>query len=336
MELRYSEIDEPIATDARWDDFRAFIVIANSPSIKRAASKLGITQSALSKRLSRLEHSLGARLIDRGPTGAKLTYQGQRVFSRVQAAQKELSRATSDAQAAEDRVEGDCSLLMGDGIANYWLSKFLAPFFDLFPNIELRIALDHDLGAARNQIFDIRLHYYEPIDPNQIMKPLARVHFVPYASRDYLQKHGTPRTTADLSSHRILDQAQHLVGKGAWSSWFNNEHLKRTSLFTNQSAFLAKCVREGVGIALMPTYMALTDDSIVPLDLGISFPAKLFASYHRERVAKQPVKTTLDFLRGVVFDSKAMPWFREEFEFPEQAWIAKLSAAMTFANIENS
>jgi DNA-binding transcriptional LysR family regulator len=72
----------------------------------------------LSKRLSRLEKSLNARLIDRGPMGAVLTYQGERVYARVLAAQKELSRATFDAQVADGRVEGDCSLLMGDGIAN--------------------------------------------------------------------------------------------------------------------------------------------------------------------------------------------------------------------------
>jgi DNA-binding transcriptional LysR family regulator len=332
LELRYSTIDEPKGTDARWDDFRAFVAIADSTSIKRAATKLGTTQSALSKRLSRLEKSLNVRLIDRGPTGASLTYQGERVYFRVMTAQKELSRAASDAQSAEGRVEGDCSLLMGDGIANYWLSKFLPPFFDRYPNVELKLMLDHDIGAARNQIFDIRLHYFEPIDPAQIMKPIATVHFVPFASRDYLAKHGTPRNVSDLSSHRVLDQTQHLVGKGAWSAWFGNEILSRTALFTNQSAFLAKCVHEGVGIALMPTYMSLMDETIVPLDLNVTFPAKLFASYHRERAAKTPVKTTLDYLRTIVFNIKAMPWFTEEFQLPADGWRPEFRAAMDLAS----
>jgi DNA-binding transcriptional LysR family regulator len=188
--------------------------------------------------------------------------------------------------------------------------------------------LDHDIGAARNQIFDIRLHYYEPIDPTQIMKPIANVHFVPFASKDYLAKHGIPRSIADMSAHRIVDQTQHLVGKGAWSAWFDDDILKRTALFTNQSAFLAKCVHEGVGIALMPTYMCLMDESIVALDLGVTFPAKLFASYHRNRVTKNPVKTTLDFFRGEVFNLKSMPWFEENFQFPREDWATFLAEAL--------
>jgi DNA-binding transcriptional LysR family regulator len=281
-----------------------------------------MTQGALSKRLLRLEQSL--QLVERGPMGARVTYQGERVLARVLAAQKELSRAVVDAHAADGRIEGDCSLVMGDGIANYWLSHFLALFFDRYPHIELKVMLDHDLGAARNQIFDIRLHYYEAIDPAQIMRPIARVHFIPFASRDYLERHGTPKSVSEISPHRLIDQAQYLVGKGAWTSWFGDDLLKRSALFTNQSAFLAKCVSEGAGIALMPTYMAMTDPRLVPLDLGVSFPARLFASYQRERLTDQAVKTTLGFLRTHVFDARVMPWFDEEFHFPESDWKQRL------------
>src|SRR3984957_11096795 len=195
-ELGYSETDDE--AEIRWDDFRLFMAIAKTSSIKRAAASIGTTQSTLSKRLVRLEQALGVRLIDRGPTGASLTYQGERVFARVLAADKELTRAALDARVAESRVEGDCSILMSDGIANYWLTHFLAQFFEWYPDIELKITLDHDIGAARNQIFDIRLHYYEPVDPAQIMRPLATVHFMPFASRAYLQRFGCPTSTADL------------------------------------------------------------------------------------------------------------------------------------------
>lgn len=324
MELGYSKSDEPL--DVRWDDFRAFEAIAKLSSIKRAAAALGTTQSALSKRLSRLEHLLGVRLVDRGPTGARLTYQGERVYARVLAAQKELSRAAIEAHIAESRVEGDCSLLMGDGIANFWFAQFVQPFFERYPNIELKVVLDHDLGAARNQIFDIRLHYYEPIDPSQVMRPLATVHFMPFASKRYIETFGKPKAVAELVKHRFVDQAQHILAKGPWNSWSGEDMLKRTALFTNQSAFLARCVIEGVGIALMPTYMTLAYPELVPLDLDVALPAKLYASYHRERATTQAVKSMLNFLRGSVFSVKHMPWFDETLIFPQPDWAEKLVA----------
>lgn len=323
--MAYSKTDEP--ETYRWDDYAAFIAIAKSSSISKAAKLLRTTQSALSKRLARLERTLGVRLIDRGPLGASLTYQGERVFTRVMAADKELARATVDARVAESRVEGDCNILMSDGIANYWLAHFISRFYDHYPDIELKITLDHDVGASRKETFDLRLHYYEPIDTSQVMRPLATVHFIPMASRAYLEKFGTPQSLDDLGDHRFADQSQHLNGQGAWASWSGDDILRRrTVLFTNQSAFLAKCVREGAGIGLMPTYMLLAYDNLVPLDLGISFDAKLFASYHRERCAAQPVKATLRFLRDVVFNAKDMPWFAPDLRKPSSDWRPVLHA----------
>ena len=323
--MGYSEND--YVSEVRWDDYRVFEAIAKASSIKRAAGSLGMTQSAISKRLVRLEQSLGVRLVNRGPKGAVLTYQGERVLARVLAAGKELGRVARDAQMAESRIEGDCSILATDGIATFWLARFVALFLDHFPDIELKAFLDHDPGAAKNHLFDIRLHYYEPIDPTQVMRPLATVHFIPFASRSYIQRFGAPTSASDMSNHRIADQTQHLVSKGSWPEWFGDDMRKRTALFTNQSAFLAKCVREDAGIAFMPTYMAIGDDQLVPLDLGVELPSKLYASYHRERAATQPVKSALSFLRTVVFDPKSMPWFEEQFQFPQADWLDKLNAA---------
>ena len=328
MEIGHSKSAEQ-GGRVHWDDFRAFVAIAKSCSINRAANELGTTQSSLSKRLARLENHLRVRLLERGPTGTILTYQGERVYARLLAAEKEIRAASVDARVADSRVEGDCSLLMGDGVANYWFAPFLSPFFDHYPGIALKVVLDHDLGAARNQVFDIRLHYYEPVDPSQVRRPLATIHFVPFASRRYIDKHGRPTSVAAMKDHRIIDQAQYLQEKGAWSSWAADEVVQRTALFTNQSAFLARCIRDGVGVGLMPTYVAIFDNELVPLDIGIRLPAKLYASYHRERVSMQPAKTTLSFLRTVVFDPKTMPWFAEELQFPSDDWRERYHNTMS-------
>ncbi|MBI3678023.1 MAG: LysR family transcriptional regulator [Proteobacteria bacterium] len=319
----------------RWDDFRYFLAVAKTTSIKRAAAELGTTQSAVSKRLDRLERDLRVRLIDRGPTGTVLTYQGERVLNHTLSAHSALSRAHGEARAAEHRIEGDCSLLLGDGLANYWLPPFLDVFFDLHPNIELKVILDHDLSAPRNEVFDIRLHYHEPADPAQISRPLANVHFVPFASKAYIAKHGKPASTEDLVHHRLMDQSQYLVAKGSWAAWFGDNVVKSTSLFTNHSAFLARSVHAGIGIALMPTYVTLADESFVPLDIGMRFSVKLFASYHRERALKLPVRTMLKFLKTKLFDPKTMPWFAPEFVAPDPSWREAFAEAIARARAAN-
>jgi DNA-binding transcriptional LysR family regulator len=181
--------------------------------------------------------------------------------------------------------------------------------------------LDHDLSAPRNEVFDIRLHYFEPSNSEQIARPIATVHFMPFASRSYVAKHGLPGSKEDLQSHRVLDLSQYLSTSGSWAAWFGKDNDKYTSLFTNQSAFLAHCVASGVGVGLMPTYMVLVAPDLIPLDLGLKFTTKLFASYHRERSLKPQVKSTLSFLRNVVFDRRSMPWFRDEFAVPGDEWL---------------
>jgi DNA-binding transcriptional LysR family regulator len=161
------------------------------------------------------------------------------------------------------------------------------------------------------------------------MRPLATVHFMPFASRNYLEKHGSPTCIADMAHHRIVDQSQYLQDMGAWSIWAADAVVQRTALFTNQSVFLAKSIREGVGIGLLPTYVSIFDRNLVPLDIGVRLPAKLYASYHRERMSMQPVKTTLSFLRTVIFNPKIMPWFVEEFELPRDDWPQKFCEIMS-------
>jgi len=307
-------------SDGRWDDFRYFLAVAKSSSIKKAAADLKTTQSAVSKRLERLEGALNVRLFERGPTGAKITFQGQRILNHVMSAESALTRAQDGALGIASRIAGGCSLRMSDGIANYWIADFLGGFFGRYPDVELKMILEPDELAERTELFDIRLHYTPPGDTEHIAKVLSTVHFIPFASRQYLEKHGTPRSMEDLAQHRLIDQAQYLISRGTWAALFTDQSVKCTALFTNQSSFLARSVLMGVGIALMPTYMVIKDSEFVPLDIGMRMPLKLYASYRREQAQKNAVRTTLNFLRESVFDPKAMPWFDEKFISPDLSW----------------
>ncbi|HSC59694.1 MAG TPA: LysR family transcriptional regulator [Rhizomicrobium sp.] len=304
----------------RWDDFRYFLAVAKTSSIKKAAADLKTTQSAVSKRLDRLEGALKVRLLERGPSGAKLTYQGQRVLNHALSAEAALSRAQEGARDAEARIKGNCSIKVGDGVANYWIADFLPGFFTRYPDIELKMMLDVEGSSDHNELFDIRLHYMPPADIEQVAKVLATIHFIPFASRQYLDEHGMPRSVGDLEHHRLIDQAQYLISKGTWASWFDDASLKYTALFTNQSSFLARAVRAGAGIALMPTYMVIADSDYVPLDIGMRLPLKFYASYRREQAQKNTVRTTLNYLRDSVFVPKTMPWFDSQFVAPDASW----------------
>ena len=240
-ELRYAEIVEQSVVDGvDWDDFRVFLEVVHHGSFNRAAIKLKMTQPTVSRRLLRLEKAIGVRLFDRDRRGPRLTYEGQRIYNDASAAQVALTRAANQAASAANRVDGDCKLFMGDGIASYWMTRFLAPFFSRYPNIELKLFGAHDSSVDKREMFDLHVHYYEPAEADPIAIRVGTMHFVPFGSRDYLARHGTPRGVEDLGRHRLLDLAVYLADMGSWASWSREEAATHTVLFTNLSACLAE------------------------------------------------------------------------------------------------
>ena len=312
------EAVQPSSID--WDDFRVFLGIVQAGSLNRAAELLGIVQPTVSRRLDRLEKALGVRLFERSTAGPRLTFEGRRVLNSVSMAQLSLAQATRNVQTVGPKIEGECKIVMGDGLASYWMPLFLCSFFERYPGVQLKNFVAQEALGGKNEIFDINVHYYEPAEIDPVAVRIATLHFIPFASQEYLRKHGTPRSMEDMRDHRLLDLTLYLIGKGSWSAWWSNRTSSGTSLLTNQSSPLAESVKQGAGIALLPTYVAVIDDRVVPLDLGIRFQLPVFLSYQREALARWPVRATLDFLRTTVFDQRLMPWFAERYESPSNRW----------------
>jgi DNA-binding transcriptional LysR family regulator len=317
-------LEEDLPRGRGWDDFRIFLAVVQTGSVNRAALRLGLSQPTASRRLARLEKHLGVRLFDRDRAGPRLTHHGRRILNDVSAAGTSLNRASRGAGADQGRIEGDCRIVMGDGLATYWMPRFLSKFYERHPNIELKLYVSQDTAAGKNDAFDIQLHYYAPVEVDPVSTRVATLHFVPFASRGYLAKHAAPKTLDELAGHRMLEMTAYRIDKGPWSHWLKGAPMQLAPLLTNQSAPLAECVRQGAGIALLPTYVVAIDEDFVPLDMGLHLPTPVYMSFQREAAKKWPVRATIDFLRDVVFQRKSMPWFAEEFHFPAPSWRSML------------
>ena len=234
-----SQVPESAPGLPDWDDFRLLLAIAQLGSISRAAQALGVSQPTVSRRIERLEETLGTRLLDRSLTGAVLTPEGQHIIEELGVAHDAIERAVRSAKARSGRRD-DVKLLMTDGLATYWLPRFLPHFFNKHPQVELRaFTTSETRGEQRGQNYDLTIHYVQPTDPNLIAIRLGSLHFVPYASADYLREHGTPKDLAELAKHRLLDYVLYIVDKGTWMTRLPaiiGE--SRAQLFTNSSAAL--------------------------------------------------------------------------------------------------
>ncbi len=314
-----------------WDDYRVFLEVVRAGSFNRAAANLRMTQPTVSRRLMRLEAALGVRLFERDRRGPRLTDEGHRIYNDTSAAHTALTRAASAPPRPEPEPAGECRISMGDGVAAYWMTRFLPAYFHRFPRTALRLLGGYTSDVKEN--VDLRLQYFRPSDAEPLIVRLATLHFLPFASREYLARHGTPHRIGDLSDHRVLDLTVYLADISQWTMTpRSGDGAVMTAVSTNLNSCLAEAVRHGAGIGLLPSYMAAVDGSLVPIEVGIRYQAPLYVSYRRDDAQRWQVRSALDFLRSVVFDETAMPWFAEHYAPPLTGWDEKLQGLLEAAS----
>jgi DNA-binding transcriptional LysR family regulator len=329
--LGYARTDGAPDTRALdWDYFRVFAIAAREGSYTRAARKLSITQSAVSRRIARLEKAIGVRLFDRGTRGVSLTSEGAKLLNYANGAELMLARGVGSVRAAASRVEGDCKVVAGDGLGTYWLPRFFSSFLERNPNIGLKFFTTQDHAASQTPLFDLQIHYAHPLAEDSVAIFLGTLHFVLFASPEYLMNFGMPVTCKDLRHHRVLDLTLRLTERGSLAHWAGLDY--DGVIMTNSSAVLGETVRSGGGIALLPTYAALVDTKLVPVMTDMHFHAPLFVCFEREAGMKPAVRATLEYLKEFVFDRHRMPWFFDHFVAPQKEWSAILQNCLDRAS----
>ena len=118
---------------------RVFAAVARHSSIKIAAAKLGVTPSAASHQIKKLEASIGVTLLERGNNSISLTDAGQRLFAEADPAIATIERAVGDLQRGDDEI----GIRVGVSLAVRWLIPALERFKSRHPNALLRIDTTH-------------------------------------------------------------------------------------------------------------------------------------------------------------------------------------------------
>jgi molybdate transport repressor ModE-like protein len=308
-----------------WDDFRLFAAVARNGNFTRAARELRITEPTISRRIKRLEDAVGVKLFTHAGGDAHLTHDGRRVLNHTTTAEYAITQAARATNAAHENSV--CKILCGDGLSAYWLPQFLPPFMERHPHIDLALFTTADRYGPKPPLFDLRIQYTEAASVDLVCVRLGTMHFTLFASPRYIRAHGKPTQLSELAHHRVLDLALDMSEKGNLATWA--KLAGRNALLTNLNGALGETVRHGGGIALLPTFAALFDSAFVPVLPAFSLPISLFLCFEREDGKRPAVRTTIDYLKDVVFDRKSMPWFAESYERPEPSWARIYKSALS-------
>lgn len=187
------------------DDLRAFVAVVEAGGFSRAATRLGLAKSIVSRRVARLEASLGgARLLARTTRGVSPTEAGAAFHARCVRVLAELDEAREEVAGREGGLSGGLRIAapLSFGIAH--LAPALARFAAEHSRIALDVAYSDRAVDLVGERFDAAVRIGALADSSLVARRLAPVRLAAVASPAYVGRRGAPETPEDLAAHDCL------------------------------------------------------------------------------------------------------------------------------------
>ncbi|HUO88993.1 MAG TPA: LysR family transcriptional regulator [Rhizomicrobium sp.] len=244
-----------------WDKLRIFHAVASAGSFTHAGQMLTLSQSAVSRQISALEEEITTPLFQRHARGLTLTDEGEMLYAAVTDVLSRLAQAEEALKNVRDAPRGTLKITSSHGIGTYWLVPRMDEFLKEYPEVEVHLVMeDRELDLAQREA-DIALRMRAPVQADLIQRKLFTVHYHMYATKEYLERYGTPKSLDDLADHTIIAYGETAAPEIREINWLLEETRRRlggkgrTIRINNVTGIL--CATEsGLGIAAVPDYVA--------------------------------------------------------------------------------
>ena len=252
-----------------WDRLRVFHAVAEAGSITHAGETLHLSQSAVSRQIQSLELAMGATLFHRHPRGLLLTSEGEILYEATQEITAQLNASAVRLRDNREGVHGPLRVTTTLGFGVKWLTPRLPKLLDLHPGLSIELLMTGDILDLPMREADVAIRMRAPKQADVIGKKLWTMRIGLFASQAYLDRRGTPETPDDLSEHDLIVYGEKAQQRTSDIEWLNREGAVGQSLrprvtVSTQFAVL-EAARQGVGIGIMPDYLADASDSLVRL-----------------------------------------------------------------------
>ena len=194
-------------------DLSTFCAVAEAQSFTDAATKLGVSQTLVSKRIKKLELRLGAQLINRSSRGFSLTEVGRGLYERFAAISDEIREAELSAQRLAGSAEG-VARLAAPLVCAYIGVPNNQTMLETFPDLSVEMTIvDGDIDLI-NGGYDAAIHIGEVRESNLVVRKLTNARFCVVATPGYVSEHGAPRYLEDLAHFECLSGSEN--GRREW------------------------------------------------------------------------------------------------------------------------
>ena len=285
----------------------AFVAVAEAGSISEAARRLRLSKSVVSERAAELERGLNATLLHRTTRKLTLTEDGIAFRERAIRIVSEVQAAASDLAERRGLLTGPLRIAAPVSFGRRHLGPALYPFLAQHPEIELTLDLDDRRGDAASEGYDAIVRHGAIADSRLVVWKLARSRRLLVAAPDYLDRHGTPASLAELEGHRGI----FYTNRGAADWRFEGPGgatvvRARLALGMNNGDMLHDAAVAGLGIALLPAFIAgpaVREGQLNEIDVGLSpEPEFIYMAHPEGRRASTKLRAIAQHLKEAFGD----------------------------------
>lgn len=280
-----------------------FTKVAKAGSFAAAAKELGISRAMATKHVMQLENSLGVRLLNRTTRQLSLTEVGNAYFERCLQILDDVEEAELAVTHMQTEPRGTLKVACPPFFGTYHLAPAISDYLKQYPDMQVELLLQGGSIDVIEAGLDMAVYLGGLAESSLIARKLATSHQVVCGAPEYFARHGTPKTPQDLKQHNCLYNWSWPL-KDHWQ--FCDKDGGKTvirvtgNLQANVSGALRLAAINGLGLVLLPTYMAgydlrkgrlqavLTDYEPARLDIHAIYP-------HRKNLSAK-VRTFVDFL----------------------------------------
>lgn len=279
-----------------------FTAVIEQGSFSKAAEALGITKSAVSKRITGLEAQLGVKLLHRSTRKLSLTEAGERYFEYAVQALRAAQEAENAATELQRVPKGTLRISTPMSFGRLHLAPIIPVFLKRYPQIDLHMNMSDTWSDVIAEGFDIVLRAGDLPDSLLIARRLTSLHSVLCASPDYIAGYGIPQIPQELIHHNCILYSYHTV-TNEWVFIKNGEEetVRISGNYqVNNSEALRESLVQGLGIGRLPTFIAGSDieaGRLAPVLKNYSMPYKsLYAVFPEKQYMPEKVRVFIDFL----------------------------------------
>ncbi|GEJ58683.1 LysR family transcriptional regulator [Anaeromyxobacter diazotrophicus] len=280
-----------------WGNLRFLLELVRTGSHARAAQRLGVDRNTVARRVASMEEQLGLALFERGPQGWCCTAAGQELAEMASQVEADVLALARHADAHDRTLSGTVRLTTATHLSAFLLVPALPALRERHPGLVLEVVADQRTFDLARREADLALRMGRPREAGLVTRKLSDVAYGLYAGRDSAPGR---RGAVDFAADPFVGFEESLASTPQ-ERWLARAGPERRVVFRcNSTASLVAAARIGVGVAVLPRFVADADAALVRLEGPEPVPHELWLLVHGDLRRSPRVREVIDWVDELV------------------------------------